>query len=209
MNLLEKRFDKSERKLRVKLYQWLWTYWFSKFIKPSDTVFELGCGFGELINSVKAREKWAIDVNYSKRVDKNVRYIHGDILMYNSEKGYYDVAIANNFFEHLDRNDISETIKVLYSMLKKGGKLIIMQPNYRYCALDYFAFFDHITPLDHKAMCEVLRYYGFRIGLCYSRFMPYTLKSGMPVNKLYLWIYLKFRFLWLIFGKQMFIVGVK
>lgn len=33
-----------------------------------------------------------------------------------------------------------------------AGRLLILQPNVRYCGRDYWQFFDHITPVDDRAV---------------------------------------------------------
>jgi hypothetical protein len=37
--------------------------WFGKYIRTTDAVLDLGCGYGEFINTIRCREKFAMDLN--------------------------------------------------------------------------------------------------------------------------------------------------
>ena len=89
--------------------------------------------------------------------------------------------------------------------MRAGGKIILLQPNIRYCYKDYWMFFDHVTPLDDRSLCEVLEINGFNIVKCIPRFLPYTTKNNFPKNKFLIWLYLKFPIFWKILGGQKYI----
>jgi hypothetical protein len=92
-------------------------------------------------------------------------------------------------------------------VLKPGGRLLILQPNVRYCAKNYWQFFDHITPVDDRALCEALVVTGFTVQTCVPRFLPYTTKSKLPARTALVRLYLRVRPAWRIFGAQAFIVA--
>ena len=37
--------------------------WFGKFVRGTDSVLDLGCGYGEFINTVSCAQKFAMDLN--------------------------------------------------------------------------------------------------------------------------------------------------
>jgi len=115
----------------------------------------------------------------------------------------------SNFFEHLDKPSIIKTIKEIRRVLKPKGKLLILQPNFRYCYKDYWMFFDHITPLDDRSLTEILTLNHFQILELKPKFLPYTVKSKIPKSIILLKIYLKLPFIQRIFGKQVFIYARK
>ena len=41
----------------------------------------------------------------------------------------------------------------------------MLQPNIRYCARDYWMYFDHITPVDDRALAEAFNATGFHVEL--------------------------------------------
>ena len=70
-------------------------------------------------------------------------------------------------------------------------------------------FFDHVTPVDDRALCELLATIGFRIKFVLPRFLPYTTKSTLPKSLMLLKIYLRIPMLYKIFGGQAFVVAEK
>ncbi|MEI9477278.1 MAG: class I SAM-dependent methyltransferase [Deltaproteobacteria bacterium] len=60
--LYEKRFSESAE-YRKKVWQVLIDNWFSKWIPDNVTILDLGCGWGEFINQIAAKKKYAIDLN--------------------------------------------------------------------------------------------------------------------------------------------------
>ncbi|RKY95915.1 MAG: hypothetical protein DRQ06_02655 [Candidatus Hydrothermota bacterium] len=107
------------------------------------------------------------------------------------ENGSIDVAFANNFFEHLSKEDVVKTIREVYRVLRCGG-VMILQPNIRFCFKDYWMFFDRITPLDDRSLPEVLDGNRLKVVECKPRFLPYTTKSKLPKSIFYLNFILSF-----------------
>jgi ubiquinone/menaquinone biosynthesis C-methylase UbiE len=120
-----------------------------------------------------------------------------------------NVVFASNFFEHLERNEIVLTFREVHRILVPGGKFMVLQPNIRFCAKDYWMFFDHVTPIDDRAFVEGLEINGFEALEVISRFLPYTTKSRLPKALFLVRLYLRLRFAWRIFGQQSFILGRK
>ncbi|MGV8124310.1 MAG: hypothetical protein AB2L14_31575 [Candidatus Xenobiia bacterium LiM19] len=115
------------------------------------------------------------------------------------------MIFVSNFFEHLPKNEIILTLKEIKRLLKKNGSLLVLQPNIRYCYRDYWMFFDHITPLDDRSLCEALEVEGFTIKECRPRFLPYTTKSRLPKSLFLVKVYLLLPILHHFFGQQAFI----
>ncbi len=70
-------------------------------------------------------------------------------------------------------------------------------------------FFDHITPLDDRALTEALETSGFKIIENIVRFLPYTTKSRLPNSLLLVKLYLKVPLAWRFLGQQSFLVAQK
>ena len=115
--------------------------------------------------------------------------------------GSAHVAFASNFFEHLTRPDILATLREIKRILAPSGKIMILQPNVRFCYRDYWMFFDHITPLDDRSLVEALEMSGFTAETVIARFLPFSTKSALPKSLLLLRIYLAVPILWRFFGR--------
>jgi hypothetical protein len=90
-----------------------------------------------------------------------------------------------------------------------GGVLLILQPNIRFAYREYWDFIDHVLPLSDKSLAEALMLTGFSIDKMIPRFLPYSTKSGLPVNSFLVKWYLRLPFAWRIFGKQCFVAASK
>ncbi len=86
---------------------------------------------------------------------------------------------------------------------------MVLQPNIRFAAKDYWMFIDHITPVDDRALEEVFLGEGFVLRKKILRFLPYTTQGLIPVNKYLIRIYLMMPFAWRILGKQSYLVFEK
>ncbi len=206
-------FTPEEIKRRKGLWRVLCDDYFSKFISDTDTVVDLGAGYCEFINNISCGEKIAVDLNShpQKFANNDVEVIispAASISKLSNECA--NVVFTSNFWEHMkDRDEMKNVLREVRRILKPQGKLIILQPNIRYCYNLYWDFFDHIIPLSHKSMEEVLVFMGFKINLLKPKFLPYSTKSRLPQNALLVKIYLKVSFLHYLLGKQMIVVAEK
>ena len=87
--------------------------------------------------------------------------------------------------------------------------MLILQPNIRFLAGEYWDFFDHHTPLSDRSLCEALEMLDMRIVVCHPRFLPYTTKSRLPKASFLVRWYLRLPFLWRLLGKQTVLVAEK
>ncbi len=195
---------------RQRMWQVLCRDFFQEFVAPESSVLEIGAGYCEFINNINAKEKIAVDLNPDTRryADDSIRVvISASTNLTALSTGSVDVAFASNFFEHLERPDIVQTMREVARVLRPGGRFLVLQPNYRYCFRDYWMFFDHLTALDHHSLAEALEISGFSVVKSINRFLPYTTKSRLPKSLILIKLYLKFPILWRIFGQQAFVVA--
>lgn len=184
--------------------------WFSRWIPRDAVVVEIAAGHCEFINAVAASRRIAIDLNPDTRehAAEGVEVVIGDARDITAVAQHSaDAVFVSNFFEHLERTAILDTIRAAHRMLRPGGRLLVLQPNIRFAARDYWMFFDHVTPIDDRALCEALELCGFEIETVIPRFLPFTTKSSLPKSLLLLKLYLKLPLMWRVFGGQAFVVA--
>jgi len=205
--LYRRRFGKDVA-FRKKMYSILCKDFYQRYVPKSSVVLDVAAGYCEFINNIKAKKKLALDMNSDVKrfAAKDVEVILSQSSdMRTIKSGTIDVVHISNFFEHITKEDMIKTLKEVFRVLKKGGRLIILQPNIRYCYEDYWMFFDHITPLDDRSLVEALETEGFTVSECRPKFLPYTTKSRLPKSITLLRIYLKLPFLQKLLGKQAFV----
>jgi SAM-dependent methyltransferase len=187
---------------------------FSRFIAPDAAVLDLGCGYGDFINAVRARVRLAIDINpeAAEKLDPEVQFFLQDSSRPWSgiAENSLDLVFTSNFIEHLpDKAAVARTLREAFRCLKPGGRFIAMGANIKYVPGRYWDFWDHQVPFTEKSLSEGLRANGFSIDLCRGRFLPYTMSSGRQYPILCVRIYLALPFLWHVFGGQFLIVARK
>ncbi|MDP7115954.1 MAG: class I SAM-dependent methyltransferase [Candidatus Woesearchaeota archaeon] len=179
-----------------------------KYIPKEAIVLDLGCGYGNFINNVQAKEKHAIDLNkdFKSHLAENVQFKAGSVLdLKHLKKNYFDVVFASNLLEHLDHKENDSLLQSIKSLLKPEGRLILIQPNYRYSQKKYFDDYTHKTAHSHVSIRDLLNAKGFSVVKLVPRFLPFSLKSKLPKSKLLTKIYLKLPYK--PFAKQMLIVA--
>lgn len=206
------RFSGREQE-RLRVWSVLVRDFFQKIISPQSTVLDLGCGYGEFINLVKAGKKFGMDLNPDAP-----KYLNDDVVFLKQdcseewalEGDCLDVVFTSNFFEHLpDKSSLSKTFEQAHRCLKSGGKIVCMGPNIRYLPGAYWDFWDHSLELTHLSLSEGLELHGFRIDRCTPKFLPYTMSNKTAPANWLISLYLKTSWIWKIKGRQFLVIGVK
>jgi SAM-dependent methyltransferase len=209
--IYSRRFT-PDREFRDAMWRILCRDFFQKLVRREGSLLEIGAGYCEFINNIEAAQKTALDSNPDVKqfAAPDVRAVVGDLSALSKFKaGSVDTVFASNLFEHLERPKILATMRDVRRILAPGGTFIILQPNIRFCARDYWMFFDHVTPIDDRALIEALEITGFAIRRRIERFLPFTTKSRYPRNTGLVWLYLRIPLAWRIFGQQSLIIAGK
>jgi len=202
------RFTPDPR--RRLLWQTLVDTVFQKQIPPDAVVLELGAGYGEFINAVKARRRLAVDqwpgmlAHLAPGVEGLTTRIHQlDAVADNS----VDYVFSSNCFEHVSQAELVECLGQLRRKMKPGARLTIVQPNFKYCSREYFDDYTHVAIYTDKGLCDLLAANGFRIDGCVPRFLPFSIKGSLPVQPWLIRLYLLSPFK--PFAKQMLVCAIR
>ncbi len=212
-DLYKIRFTQNELPRKNAIWQVICRDFLQRFIKTSDTVVDVACGYGEFLNYISANKKIAVDLNADalKFLDADIEFHQckatdlGLVIIENA-----DVIFTSNFLEHLpDKKTLDVFLDQVMTALKPGGKYLILGPNLRYLPGQYWDFYDHHLGLTHLSLSEALQLKGFNVQICIDRFLPFTTQGTLPTHPWLVWAYLKMPFVWKFFGKQFFIVSQK
>ena len=185
---------------------------YKKLLAPAS-ILDPAAGKCELINAIKSKERWAVDLNdyfIRKYAAPDVKILIGDILTTELPENYFEGVFISNFLEHLNsQEDVATLLEKMFRCLKPGGRIAIMGPNFKYAYREYFDFADHTVILSEVGLAEHLYGAGFEIEYIYPRFLPLSFRGGFPVSRFLVKRYLSMSWAWRFFGKQFLLIGKK
>jgi SAM-dependent methyltransferase len=200
----------AESEQRQDIWEVLCADFFQQWVPEDAVVLDLAAGHCEFINNIRAGRRIAVDLNpdVALRAAAGIQthVLRSDDLAGIADRSV-DVVFISNFFEHISREAILATLVEVRRVLRLGGRLLVLQPNVRYCARDYWQFFDHITPVDDRALVEAFEATGYHVILNIPRFLPYTTKSRLPSGPALVKLYLRVPLAWRVLGAQAFMVA--
>lgn len=177
------------------------------YIDQKGVVVDLGAGYCDFINNINSKKKIAVDINPESK-----NYCNLDVSFINA-KAYkikkvrnlsIDTVFASNLLEHLNDKELELFVREMKRILKKGGKIILLQPNYKYAYKDYFDDYTHKKIFSHISIVDFFTAHNFSLNTLYPKFLPFSLKSRLPksyfLTKIYLHSFFK------PFAKQMLVV---
>jgi len=206
------RFEKLGE-YRNKIWEILCAEYFGKFISERSEIIDVGAGWGEFINNVKASRKYAIDLNPETKyhLSEDVTFLNQDCSeRWKIETRSLDVVFTSNFLEHLpSKEDIERTISEAHRCLRDNGLLICLGPNIKYLPGAYWDFWDHLIPITESSLSELLKLKGFNVKRCIPRFLPFSMSTGSTPPLFMVKLFVRLPILWPLIGRQFLVIGEK
>jgi ubiquinone/menaquinone biosynthesis C-methylase UbiE len=181
-------YDAGRTKVWIAITEYL-----QRYVKKTDTVVDLGAGYCDFINNIKAAKKYAVDINPDgyQFCEANVEFLNSKIshiakIKHNS----VDVLFASNLLEHLDDKELDQALIEFNRILRSGARVILMQPNFRYAYKEYFDDYTHKKIFTHVSLRDYFEARSYKPLKVLPKFLPFSLKSKLPksyfLTKLYL-----------------------
>jgi SAM-dependent methyltransferase len=168
--------------------------WLQREVPDGARVLELGAGYCGFINHIRAEKKVALDIADTVRgaAAQDVETHVGSCtqLAFASDSSL-DIVFASNLFEHLPLADLQRTLAEVRRVLRPGGKLLVIQPNFRYCYRDYFDDYTHVMVYTDRSLADVIAGAGLEPVRVMPRFLPFSMKSRLPAAAPLVWLYLR------------------
>lgn len=164
---------------RTKVWRHLTAY-LQRWIAADARVLELGAGWCDFANNVAAGEVVAMDLDptVERAAGSGVTPVVGDCSdLSRFADGAFDVVFASNLLEHLHRDVVSQLVAEARRVLRPGGRLILMQPNFRLNPGRYFDDFTHVAIWTDQSLRDFLTAEGWVVERVQARFLPLTLRS--------------------------------
>ena len=190
------RFPRYPRRQQV--WKQVAAYIQKRYIPKDSKILELGSGYCEFINNIQGSQKCAVDVftRLPEFADPDViTRIQNCTDLSCFTDSSFDVVFASNLFEHLTRDELLDTLSETRRVLRYGGWLILLQPNFKYCFRTYFDGYTHLQIFTDASIYDLLEMAGLRIRDLYPKFLPVNMKSTLRLKLPYLgllvWLYLR------------------
>jgi len=160
----------------------------------ADAVLELGAGYCDFINQVQAKTRIAFDLNpemaafAAPGVDLRVGDCRG---LPGIGDGTLDAVFASNFLEHFTVAEVAVLLGDIHRVLRQGGRLLLLQPNYLRNSAHYWDDPTHKTAFHHRSLPVLLEQNGFRVLRMVPGLLPFSMKSRLPKIPLLVRFYLR------------------
>jgi SAM-dependent methyltransferase len=197
-------FDEGRSKVWKAICQHL-----SKYIPSQSSVLDLGSGYCDFINNIRASKKVAVDTDISSKqyCGQDITFLNINTSDIDFDSNSFDVVFASNLFEHLTDNDLDQLANKILHCLKNKGRLILIQPNYYYAYRNYWDDFTHKKAFSHISLPDFLVSKGFKIIKIEKKYLPFSFKSLIPKSYFLTKFYLNF--FWHPLAKQMLVIAEK
>lgn len=154
----------------------------SRWIPAGGRVLEIGAGYCDWINGVRAASRVAVDVwpelpRWSAP-GVEARVLDAATALPSLGRGAFDAVLASNVLEHFEPDAAARMVEDVASLLAGGGRFVIIQPNFRYAYRRYFDDYTHRSIFTDVSLPALLRSRGFQIERCMPRFLPYSIKGA-------------------------------
>ena len=147
---------------------------------PDDShVLELGAGYCDWINAVRARRKVALDSwpefpLYAAPDSTPSSSMPSPAREFGVET--FDVVVLP--ISSALRADVAwSLVRDVTALLRPGGRFIVIQPNFRYAYRNYFDDYTHRSVFTDTSLGNLLRAHGFRVELSRPKFLPYSMRG--------------------------------
>jgi SAM-dependent methyltransferase len=172
------RFDPERAKVWRAICHYL-----QRWVDEAQPTLDLGAGYGEFSRFIRAREKYALDLNpeliahWPEDVRPVIQPATSPLELPDASAG---TVFASNFFEHFTTEEAIGVLSEVLRVLKPRGKLIAVQPNFRLEPRRYFDDYTHKTAYTDAGFSGLLRACGFSVVHCEPRFTPFSMQSRWP-----------------------------
>ena len=144
----------------------LCSYLFQIFnLKKGMKMLEPGCGRGEFLNSFKnlGLDVVGLDIseeslNYGNDFEVKICNVEKEKLPFDDDT--FDIIYSKSFIEHLYYPE--KYLEEAYRVLKPGGILITLVPDWESNIKTYFDDFTHRSPFTHISLKDVYLMNGFK-----------------------------------------------
>jgi SAM-dependent methyltransferase len=167
------------------------------WIAAEEGLLELGAGYGEFSRQIHSARKWALEQNAGlvKHWGGSVTPLIQSVLdPWPLQDGSLGTVFASNFLEHFTLEEGAGILTEANRVLRSGGRMIVVQPNFRLEPRRYFDDYTHRIAYTDNSFRDFLRSLNWNIIHSEPRFVPFSMKSRLPTAEWLVRLYLALPF---------------
>ena len=104
----------------------------------------------------------------------------------------FDAVLGSNILEHFAPDTVPAVVGGIARLLRPGGRLLVVQPNFRHAWRSYFDDYTHRSIFTDVSLPALLRAHGFTIDRVEARFLPYSMRgTRLPITQSLVSAYLR------------------
>tara|TARA_Y100000996_G_scaffold411499_1_gene395809 strand:- start:452 stop:1141 length:690 start_codon:yes stop_codon:yes gene_type:complete len=155
-------------------------------IKQNSKILELGCGRGEFLNEFynNKMETFGVDNSiYGKKLYPHLEILNVDLLRDSLPfpDNTFDIIYSKSFVEHFYYPE--KIFKEAHRVLKNGGKIITLTPEWKYFYKTFYEDFTHRTPFTKISLRDIQLICNFKnIEVESFRQLPFMWNKPKPIT---------------------------
>ena len=166
------------------------------WVPPAGAVLEIGAGYCDWINNVRAARRVAVDLwpelPRFTAADVEPRVLDITHELDTLEPAAFDAVLASNVLEHFAPDVVPSIVAAVFRRLRPGGRFLIVQPNFRLASRVYFDDYTHRSIFTDVSLPNLLRAHGFTVEQVRPRFVPYSMRGArIPITRWLVAAYLR------------------
>ena len=180
-NYLSTIYDEKSRPI-TKYPEQLAGYLRTRFMIERGVIVDLGCGRGDFLKGFQKEGFKVIGIDGEKSDDSDI--IGGINLETDAlplDNNSVDVIFTKSVIEHIHNPE--KMMKECYRVLKPGGRIIAMVPDWQTCMYIYYDDHTHVQPYTVTGLRDLLRIYGFK-GVSSEQFYQLPIIWKYPMLKI-------------------------
>ncbi len=164
------------------------------WVDAGGATLDLAAGYADFANHIRSSRRVAIDVSpaIEDHAAPGVEAIVGDASdLSRFGDAEFATVFASNFLEHLEHDTIHALLDDTVRVLRPGGHLLLVQPNFRIAPRRYFDDYTHRTIWTDRSLADAVAAHGLDVVHVEPRFLPLTMRSKLSFGHRLVPLYLR------------------
>jgi SAM-dependent methyltransferase len=149
-----------------------------QYFDYGGNLLDVGCGNGKHMKIFESYDITTKGLDAREQDDSKISICNIEKDPFPFKNDTFDYVYSKSLFEHILRAD--NCIKECYRVLKPGGKIVIMVPEWKSQMNHYWDDYSHLHAWTRKSLKDMLEIYGFK-EICCKQFYQLPFIWNYPI----------------------------